>query len=126
MKNHESRPTSSTLFLEANVRANVTLYNREDNHASSHGQGHGHDRGQGYGHERGDHKDGKNDKDTTGKVESLCYRCGGKTNWSRTYRTPKHLMKLYQQSLKDKDDYGIIGTTHLEVVDFFTILKGNN
>ncbi|KAA3484541.1 hypothetical protein EPI10_006617 [Gossypium australe] len=24
----------------------------------------------------------------------------------------------------DKDDYGIVGITHLEVVDFFTTLKG--
>ncbi|KAA3482871.1 hypothetical protein EPI10_005083 [Gossypium australe] len=26
----------------------------------------------------------------------------------------------------DKDDYGIIGTTHLEVVDFFSTSEGNN
>ncbi|KAK8322081.1 hypothetical protein V6Z12_A12G142100 [Gossypium hirsutum] len=44
-----------------------------------------------------DHKDGKNNKNTTGKVESLCYRYGGKNHWSRTCRTPKHLMELYQQ-----------------------------
>ncbi|KAA3465863.1 cellular nucleic acid-binding protein-like [Gossypium australe] len=49
-----------------------------------------------------DYKDGKNDKDTTGKVKSLYYRCGGKNHWSRTCRTPKHLMELYQQPLKDK------------------------
>ncbi|TYJ29234.1 hypothetical protein E1A91_A06G057300v1, partial [Gossypium mustelinum] len=81
-----------------------------------------------------DHKDGKNDKNITGKVKSLCYRCEGKNHWSCTCHTPKHLVELYQQSFKDKgkkretnfvcengkDDYGIIGTTHLEATDFFT------
>ncbi|TYJ29765.1 hypothetical protein E1A91_A06G089200v1 [Gossypium mustelinum] len=84
--------------------------------------------------------DGKNDKKTTGKVKSLCYRCRGKNHWSRTCCTPKHLVELYQQSLKDKgkkietnfvcengkDDYGTVGTTHLEAVDFFTTPEGNN
>ena len=79
-------------------------------------------------------------------MENLCYRCGGKGHWSRTCRTPKHLVELYQQSLKDKgkkietnfvsedgkdetnrdsrnDDfnYGCVGTTHLDVTDFFSI-----
>ncbi|KAH1096529.1 hypothetical protein J1N35_013450 [Gossypium stocksii] len=109
MKNHESRLTSSAPFPEANV----TSYNRKDkDHASSCGRGHGRDRSQGHGrercglfrntHQKWDHKDGKNDKDTTGKVESLCYRCRGKNHWSCTCRTPKHLVELYQQSLKDK------------------------
>ncbi|KAB2024593.1 hypothetical protein ES319_D06G096800v1, partial [Gossypium barbadense] len=80
-----------------------------------------------------DHNDGKNDKYTAEKLECLCYRCGGKNHWYSTCHTPKHLMELYQQSLKDKwkkieinffcengeDDYSIIGTTYLEVSDFF-------
>ena len=78
-------------------------------------------------------------------MENLCYRCGGKGHWSRTCRTPKHLVELYQQSLKDKgkkietnfasedrkdetnldsrnDDfnYGGVDTTHLDVTDFFS------
>ncbi|KAH1098446.1 hypothetical protein J1N35_015367, partial [Gossypium stocksii] len=50
----------------------------------------------------------------------------------------EHHVELYQQSLKekgkkmetnfvcenDKDYYGIIGTTHLKIVDFFTIPEG--
>ncbi|TYI50992.1 hypothetical protein E1A91_D12G142900v1 [Gossypium mustelinum] len=78
MKNHESRPTGSTLFPEANVIS----YNG------------GHFRNT---HQKWDHNDRKNDKNTTGKVESLCYRYGGKNHWSRTCRTPKHLVELYQQ-----------------------------
>ncbi|TYH87436.1 hypothetical protein ES332_D01G116200v1 [Gossypium tomentosum] len=151
MKNHESRSIGSTPFSEANA----TSYNGKDKgHTSSCGRGHGRGRdrgrGQGRGHERGghfrnthqkwDHKDEKNDKNTTGKMKSLCYHCEGKNHWSRTCHTPKHLVELYQQSLKDKEkkietnfvcengkyDYGIIGTTHLKVVDFFTTPEGNN
>ncbi|KAG4214165.1 hypothetical protein ERO13_A01G104333v2, partial [Gossypium hirsutum] len=81
-----------------------------------------------------DHKDEKHDKNITGKVKSLCYHCKGKNHWSCICHTPKHLVELYQQSLKDKGkkietnfvcengkyNYGIAGTTHLEVTDFFT------
>jgi hypothetical protein len=35
--------------------------------------------------------------------ENICYRCGSKNHWSRTCRTPKHLVDLYQQSLKNKE-----------------------
>ena len=34
--------------------------------------------------------------------ENKCYRCGIKGHWSRTCRTPKHLVDLYQASLKEK------------------------
>ena len=34
--------------------------------------------------------------------EETCYRCGMEGNWSRTYRTTKHLVDMYQVSLKDK------------------------
>ncbi|TYI88309.1 hypothetical protein E1A91_D04G199100v1, partial [Gossypium mustelinum] len=104
-KNHESHSTDSTPFPEANVTSYSGKY----------------------------HNDRKNGKYTIGKVKCLCYRCGGKNYWSHTYCTPKHLVELYQQSLKDKgdkietnfvcendeDDYDIVDTTHLEAVDFF-------
>ncbi|KAK5811155.1 uncharacterized protein LOC108468792 [Gossypium arboreum] len=149
MKYHESRPIGSTSFL----KVSATSYKGKDKgHTSSRGRRHGHGSGLGRGrgrergghfrntHQKWDHNDGKNDNNITGKVESLCYRCGGKNHWSRTYRTPKHLVELYQQSLKDrwkkietifffendKDDYGIVGTTYLEAADFFTTPEGNN
>ena len=31
-----------------------------------------------------------------------CYRCGMKGHWLRTCRTPKHLVDLYQASIKAK------------------------
>ncbi|KAB2077994.1 hypothetical protein ES319_A06G130000v1 [Gossypium barbadense] len=83
MKNHESRPTGSTLFPEANV----TSYNEKY---------------KGNTHQKWDHRDEKNDKNTTRKVESLCYHCGGKNHWSHNCRTQNHVLELYQQSLKDK------------------------
>ena len=35
--------------------------------------------------------------------ETECYRCGMKGHWSRTCRTTKHLVDLYQASMKEKD-----------------------
>ena len=34
--------------------------------------------------------------------ENNCHRCGMKGHWARTYRTPKHLVDLYQASTKEK------------------------
>ena len=34
-------------------------------------------------------------------LKETCYRCRMKGHWSRTYRTTKHLVDLYQTSLKD-------------------------
>ena len=34
--------------------------------------------------------------------ENNCYRCGMKGHWSHTCRTPKHLVELYQTSIKAK------------------------
>ncbi|XP_047250128.1 uncharacterized protein LOC124885908 [Capsicum annuum] len=36
--------------------------------------------------------------------ENRCYRYGGKGHWERTCRTPKHLVKLYQTSLKKPEN----------------------
>ena len=80
------------------------------------GQGHGLERGHGLNrNHNGDYKNtfshqklknvGKNEKggQSSKNNENIFYRCGGKGHWSRTCRTPKHLVDLYQQSLKNKD-----------------------
>ncbi|XP_058749386.1 uncharacterized protein LOC131622376 [Vicia villosa] len=70
--------------------------------------------------------------------ENICYRCGGKGHWSRTCRTLKHLVDLYQKSLKNKkeriethfanedddQDYGNMDVTHLDIGDFFADPNG--
>ena len=38
--------------------------------------------------------------------ESICHRCGMTGHWSRTCRTPKHFVDLYQASLKNTGKRG--------------------
>ncbi|KAK3408501.1 hypothetical protein EUGRSUZ_J00730 [Eucalyptus grandis] len=38
--------------------------------------------------------------------ESICHRCGMTGHWSRTCRTPKHFLDLYQASLKNTGKRG--------------------
>lgn len=116
MKNHESRPTGSSPFPEANA----ATYNYGRGRGGGRGRNGNRGRGRGYGHGirgRGsqiqkhpffkanpNQKLEKNiDKEKRkGTIENACFRCGMKGHWSRTCRTPKHLVDLYQASLKDK------------------------
>ncbi|KAL6584777.1 hypothetical protein OROMI_004066 [Orobanche minor] len=165
MKNHQARPTGSTPFPEVNV---VTSNEHGKNKQFGRGRGRGHSfgrgracgRGRGFGRGRGhDHqkfsnfknphhqKWTKNEEKPKGsmmdkRVESTCHRCGMKGHWSRTCRISKHLVDLYQASLKgvetnfneQNDTLGIAhleahlggrdqidppGLTHMEVGDFF-------
>ena len=36
-------------------------------------------------------------------TKSVCHRCGMGNHWAKTCRTPKHLVDLYQESLKGKN-----------------------
>ena len=58
--------------------------------------------------------------------ENKCLRCGMKGHWSRTCCTPKHVVDLYQASIKRNevemnfiDSDGQVDLTHLDVSDFF-------
>ena len=52
------------------------------------------------------HENGKYIKNTPSKGhENNCNRCDMKSHWSCTYRTPKHLVDLYQASIKEKGKY---------------------
>ncbi|KAL0334001.1 UNVERIFIED_CONTAM: hypothetical protein Sangu_1556300 [Sesamum angustifolium] len=106
LKNHKSRLAGSAPFPEVNV-ATRNHYNHEPYRGRGRNHSHGYGRGRGY-------------------------RSG---HWSRTCRTPEHLIDLYQESLKNKnkkietnfvDDEsdGYIDMTHLDVADFFADPNG--
>nr|XP_016444745.1 PREDICTED: uncharacterized protein LOC107770002 [Nicotiana tabacum] len=68
---------------------------------------------------------GKDEKPKANGSETECYGCGGKGHWPNICRIPRHLVELYQASLKNKgpeanfvydNEFDI---THLDVADFF-------
>ena len=81
-------------------------------------RGHGRGRGRGRGHfgnhggysknsschlkwDRNEKKIEKDKGDSNkNSMERSCYHCRMKGHWSRTYRTLKHFVELYQESLK--------------------------
>ncbi|KAK4259471.1 hypothetical protein QN277_005798 [Acacia crassicarpa] len=108
--NHESRPSGSAPFPEANAVTNENFRGR------GRGRKRGYNRGSGRGRGRGSNHGGFNSYAKGGRVEknprretsgnnkhseNACYHCGGKGHWSRTCRTPRHLVDLYQESLKN-------------------------
>ena len=58
-------------------------------------------------------------------LEDSCSRCGSKGHLSRTYHTRKHLVKLYQASLKGKGEE-INFTKHHDLEDHTTHLDTSN
>ena len=123
LKNHQSRPTRSISLPEANA---IIQTNRR-----GHGRGCGYfyrrGRGRSCGRHiswnQGDYNQPHNKKNNSnnqklnhseilsGKAtrphnkrvyETECYRCGMKGHWSRTCYTTKHLVDLYQASIKGK------------------------
>lgn len=141
MKNHESRPTGSAPFPEANV---ATYNHNTRGRGRGRGQIRSRGRGRGNGHRR-DHgrvpinnsshqkwkNNGENERNKGGQnnrhVESSCLRCGGKGHWVRTCRTPRHLVNLYQEHIRNKGkkietnllEENEDDLTHLDVADFF-------
>jgi hypothetical protein len=135
MKNHQSRLTDSSPFPEANATS------FKGNHGQGRGRGRGPRRGRGRGRNnvwrRKCHNSKSNDNNmgrygkennssSSKKSESSCYRCC----MINQCRTPKHLVELYQASIKKKGkevkinfienrSSGILMDTHLYVSDFF-------
>ncbi|XP_068321810.1 uncharacterized protein [Pyrus communis] len=164
MKNHHSQPTGSAPFPEVNA-ASLEV-NATSSGGDNHKRGRGHKRGRwnrkGKNHgvqfhnQVPRHNSGPNFKNVNrhrGKAhmnnapknsEGACHRCGGNGHWARTYRTPKHLVDLYQASLKEKgvktnfldqarpmdipdpvfDLSGQLHTTHLDGSEFI-VERGN-
>ncbi|CAA7015621.1 unnamed protein product [Microthlaspi erraticum] len=149
MKNHGLRPTGSAPFPEANVTSS-NHHGRGYTRGRGRGRGYGRGRGRDYGRGRGVHfktptprrkwEKKESNKQATHSNVNVCYHCGGKDHWSRTCRTPKHLVDLYQLSVKQKgknvetnlvyedgeDDFGLLSeTAHMELADFLAP-EGNN
>ncbi|XP_021839158.2 uncharacterized protein [Spinacia oleracea] len=117
LKNHNLRPTGSMAFNEANAvessnppEANVA--HRGGRGRFNHrGRGRGNHRGRGRGRGRSylgprnnnhkGHQQG-NQKHTPSKEKDTCFRCGMTGHWGKTCRTAKHLVDLYQTSIKGK------------------------
>ncbi|XP_052875879.1 uncharacterized protein LOC108488044 [Gossypium arboreum] len=148
MKNHELRPTGSVPFPEANVSLHNGQELKETHHANSSVRSRGHRYGYGRGgrfknshsYQKWDRKNGNREKkEKCENVTNVCYRCGGKGHGSHVCRTQKHLVDLYQQSIKQKGkkvetnlmykdgegDFDDGNATHLEVTDFLSTPKGN-
>ncbi|KAM6560399.1 uncharacterized protein LOC133032314 [Cannabis sativa] len=154
MKNHESCPTGSAPFPEVNATiADNPNHSRSRDHNRSNRRGRDHNQSRGRGRGRSNvwHRNGENKnsytpmKSTTtenkGKgpqnntrrnSENLCSRCGIKGHWARACRTAKHLVDLYQSSVKGNEkieenfayqDDGFLkeplDIAHLDVADFF-------
>ncbi|XP_047252144.1 uncharacterized protein LOC124887025 [Capsicum annuum] len=92
MKNHEARPIGSSSFPEANVvAAHDQLEIRGQNNYRHNG-----------GNKQENNKGSQNNT-SKGKV-NICHRCGMKGHWARICRTPDHFVKIYQASLKTKEN----------------------
>nr|XP_016463971.1 PREDICTED: uncharacterized protein LOC107786970 [Nicotiana tabacum] len=115
MRNHENRPTGSTLLPE--VKEVYSHYSKR-----SRGKGRNFS-GVNHPPKKNNHQKWKGPRANGSETE--WYRCGGKGHWANIYRISKHLVELYQASLKDKapesnfvydNEFDI---THLDVAHFF-------
>ncbi|XP_070015945.1 uncharacterized protein [Nicotiana sylvestris] len=133
MRNHENRPTGSTpLLKEDEVYSHYTNRGKGRGHIRGRGRGRGHVQGRNFpsvNHPPPKNNlqkwKGKDEKRNAESSETKCYRCGGKGHWTKICRIPKHLVELYQASLKNKGSEANLvydnefDITHLDVADFF-------
>ncbi|KAM3398003.1 hypothetical protein P3S68_001517 [Capsicum galapagoense] len=128
MKNYENRPTESAPFPEVN-----------DVHAHHARRGKGRNPGSGRGRDDQErnpvpgvnNSSNKKRKDEKREVVT-CFRCGEKGHYSRDCRSLKHLVDLYQASLKKKEINieanflfeNNVDITCLDVADFFEHPEG--
>ncbi|XP_059315011.1 uncharacterized protein LOC132065580 [Lycium ferocissimum] len=144
MNNHENRPTSAAPLPEVNE-----VYFHYSRRGKDRGpsRGHGRDRDNGQGrnsslgvnhsskknhYQRGKKKDDRHEVPEARGSENKCYRCGGSGHWARTCRTAKHLVELYQASMKRKEknpeanfiSENQVDITHLDVANFFERPEG--
>ena len=125
MRNHQFHPTGFEPFLEVNVTLSQTC-----GHGPGRGRGHGCGRGNGrnfryheihgsnssnskkrktsWNHHKWNNTEVKQENEKyiqnthSNAHENNCHRCDMKRHWERTCHTPKHLVDLYQASIKEK------------------------
>ena len=109
------------------LEANATIQTNRCGHGRGHGYfyGRGQSRGRHISWNQGDYNYAHNKKNNSNNqklnhleilpakaigphnkrvYETECYRCEMKGHWSRTYRMAKHLVDLYQASIKGKSN----------------------
>ncbi|XP_074342839.1 uncharacterized protein LOC141680540 [Apium graveolens] len=138
MKNYQAHSTGSAPFSEVNViTSNEYEQNKQFGCGHGRGFGRGRARGRGFGRGQGhDHRKfsnfknshhqkwTKNEEKPKGSImdksiERTCHHCRIKVHWGRTCRISKHLVDLYQTSLKGvetkfTEQIDPLGITHLE------------
>ncbi|XP_069150848.1 uncharacterized protein [Solanum lycopersicum] len=110
LKNHENRPTGSEPLSEVNE-----VYAHHARRGKGRGPNCGRERGRDYGQERNsfpvvNHSSNKNHNQKKKRKDEKReatregdFRCGGRGHYARDCRTPKHLVEIYQESLKNKE-----------------------
>ena len=102
LKNHDLWPIGSTTVFETHANANT---NKNFGHFRGRGRKQGKDfrRGDGrsglYNRNNPRNQNRDNGQKPTRKQHDICNRCGLSGHWSRTCRTQKHFVDLYQASL---------------------------
>ncbi|XP_016472969.2 uncharacterized protein LOC107794922 [Nicotiana tabacum] len=108
MKNHKARPTGSAPFPEANLGTiDPKSEKRQNNYRGrinirGRGKGRNNNRHGGSRYKQENNKGSRNNP-SKGK-DNVCHRCGMKNHWTRICRTPEHFVKLYQASIKGKQN----------------------
>ncbi|XP_019150997.1 PREDICTED: uncharacterized protein LOC109147796 [Ipomoea nil] len=110
MRNHNARPVGSASVLEAHHVAKLSNTMGNQDRGRGRGRGRGPSRGRRHGsnknhNSRNKQRQPKNQEQPSSSnnhfvQQQACYRCGCTGHWSRTCRTPKHLVEAYQQIIK--------------------------
>lgn len=100
MDNHSAHPTGSLAVPEAHANVAESSCNRKRGRRSGKWKEKGGAmfKGKGKGKPKGKGKANEEKGEPNGEEQGDCFRCGAKGHWSRTCRTPKHLVDLYQAS----------------------------